>query len=90
MTGVTRVTWMTKMSGTTELAWITRVSRMTGILKLDGQDEWDDLIFNEEALKRFDTLWDLENCVYLWKNSQQNVVVLYKLRKFKKRKKLIP
>ena len=36
MTGVTRVTWMTKMSGTTELAWITRVSRMTGILKLDG------------------------------------------------------
>ena len=36
MTGVTRVTWMTKMSGSTELAWITRVSRMTGILKLDG------------------------------------------------------
>ena len=65
MTGVTRVTWMTKMSGTTDLGWITRVSRMTGILKLDGYDEWDDLIFNEEALKRFDTLWDLENCVYL-------------------------
>ena len=31
MTGVTRVTWMTKLSGTTELAWITRMSRMTGI-----------------------------------------------------------
>ena len=31
MTGVTRVTWMTKMSGTTELAWITRMSSMTGI-----------------------------------------------------------
>ena len=23
---------------------------------LDGKDEWDDLIFNEEAWKRFDTL----------------------------------
>ena len=31
MTGVTRVTWMTKLSGTTELAWITGMSRMTGI-----------------------------------------------------------
>ena len=31
MTGVTRVTWMTKMSGTTELAWITRMNSMTGI-----------------------------------------------------------
>ena len=31
MTGVTRVTWMTKLSGTTELAWITRMSRMTGL-----------------------------------------------------------
>ena len=31
MTGVIRVTWMTKMSGTTGLAWITRMKRMTGI-----------------------------------------------------------
>ena len=31
MTGVTRVTWMTKMSGMTELAWITKMNRMTGI-----------------------------------------------------------
>ena len=51
MTGVTRVTWITKMSGTTGLAWITRMNRMTEIswIKLDGKDEWDDLIFNEEA-----------------------------------------
>ena len=31
MTGVTRETWMTKMSGMTELAWITKMNRMTGI-----------------------------------------------------------
>ena len=31
MTGVTRVTWMTKMSGMTELAWITKMNSMTGI-----------------------------------------------------------
>ena len=31
MTGVIRVTWMTKMSGTTGLACITRMNRMTGI-----------------------------------------------------------
>ena len=31
MTGVTRVTWITKMSGTTGLAWITRMNRITEI-----------------------------------------------------------
>ena len=61
MTGVTRVTWMTNMSGTTELAWITRMSRMTGKSWMGRMSGMTSSL--EEALKRFDTLWDLENCV---------------------------
>ena len=33
----------------------------------------------------------MENCVYLWKNPKQNVLVLYWLKKFqRKKKKMIP
>ena len=64
MTGVTRVTWMTNMSATTELAWITRMSRMTGISWMGRMSRMTSSLMKKPE-KDFDTLWDLENCVYL-------------------------
>ena len=93
MTGVIRVTWMTKMSGTTGLAWITRMNGMTGISRMgrmSGMTSSSMKKPEKDLILQRGKQCDLENCVYHWKNSQQNVVVLYQLRKLQKWKKLIP
>ena len=86
MKGVTRVTWMTKMSGTTELAWKTKMNSMTGI-------SWMGRMTSSSVKKPEK---DLMLCGILkivctsGKILSKNVVVLYQLRKVKTRKKLIP
>ena len=87
MTGVTRVNWMTKMSGMPELAWITKMNKMTGISWMRVSGMTSSSMKKPEKDLILCRIWKI---VYLWKNSQENVVVLYQLRKVKKRKKLIP
>ena len=83
MTGVIRVTWMTKMSGTTGLAWITRMNGMTGISWMGRMSGMTSSLMKKpekDLILERGKQWDLENCVYHWKNSQS----------YKKRKKMIP
>ena len=79
MTGVTRVTWMNKMigmAGTTGLAWMNRMNRMTGISWMSSKSKMTWSLMRENLKKiwyfKGGRQWDLENCVYLWKNSKQN------------------
>ena len=76
MTGLTRVTWMNKMigmAGTTGLAWM---NRMTGISWMSSKSKMTWSLMRENLKKiwyfKGGRQWDLENCVYLWKNSKQN------------------